>query len=137
MRVHEYSLTPDSGGAGEFRGGLGVVKRFEVLADEVLLTTNGDRHQSSPWGLGGGGEGSRTAYIIHRDGEEIAIPAAGIHKLKRGDIFEMRISGGGGWGDPGQRDPALVREDIRNGRISREAAEEAYPHAFQPGQAAD
>lgn len=137
VRVLEYSLIPDSGGHGEFRGGLGIRKRFEILKDDVLLSTNGDRHQSEPWGLGGGEPGSRTAYIIHRDGEEIRIDAASNKELKRGDVFEMIISGGGGWGTPPQRDPALVHEDLRNGRVTRAAAEKTYPHAFDPGVAAE
>lgn len=137
VRIREYSLIANSGGAGEFRGGLGIRKRFEILADEVLLSTNGDRHQSDPWGLAGGEPGSRTAYIIHRDGQEIQIDAASNQKLYKGDIFEMVISGGGGWGDPTSREPALIQQDIRNGRITIEAARKSYPHAFEPGVAAE
>jgi N-methylhydantoinase B len=137
VRIREYSLIANSGGAGEFRGGLGIRKRFEILADEVLLSTNGDRHQSDPWGLAGGEPGSRTAYIIHRDGQEIRIDAASNQKLYKGDIFEMVISGGGGWGDPTSREPALIQQDIRNGRITIEAARKSYPHAFEPGVAAE
>ncbi|MDC0987120.1 hydantoinase B/oxoprolinase family protein [Alphaproteobacteria bacterium] len=136
VRIREYSLIANSGGAGEFRGGLGIRKRFEILADEVLLSTNGDRHQSDPWGLAGGEPGSRTAYVIHRDGQEIQIDAASNQKLYKGDIFEMVISGGGGWGDPTSREPALIQQDIRNGRITIEAARKSYPHAFEPGVAA-
>ncbi|MGY8959487.1 MAG: hydantoinase B/oxoprolinase family protein, partial [Alphaproteobacteria bacterium] len=130
VRIREYSLITDSGGAGEFRGGLGIRKRFEILANEVLLSTNGDRHQSDPWGLAGGEPGSRTAYIIHRDGQEIRIDAASNQKLYKGDVFEMVISGGGGWGDPAAREPAFVQQDIRNGRVTIEAARKSYPHAF-------
>ena len=137
VRIREYSLIANSGGAGEFRGGLGIRKRFEILADEVLLSTNGDRHQSDPWGLAGGEPGSRTAYIIHRNGQEIRIDAASNQKLYKGDIFEMVISGGGGWGDPTSREPALIQQDIRNGRITIEAARKSYPHAFEPGVAAE
>ncbi len=137
VRIREYSLIANSGGAGEYRGGLGIRKRFEILADEVLLSTNGDRHQSDPWGLAGGEPGSRTAYIIHRDGQEIQIDAASNQKLYKGDIFEMVISGGGGWGDPTSREPALIQQDIRNGRITIEAARKSYPHAFEPGVAAE
>ena len=137
VRIREYSLIANSGGAGEFRGGLGIRKRFEILADEVLLSTNGDRHQSDPWGLAGGEPGSRTAYIIHRDGQEIRIDAASNQKLYKGDIFEMVISGGGGWGNPTSREPALIQQDIRNGRITIEAARKSYPHAFEPGVAAE
>ena len=130
VRILEYSLVQDSGGAGQHRGGLGIRKRFEILADEVLLTTNGDRHQSNPWGLGGGEPGSRTAYIIHRNGEAMPVDAAGMHTLRRGDVFEMVVSGGGGWGDPALRDPALVHQDIHDERVSAAAAARAYPHAF-------
>lgn len=137
VRVLEYSLIPDSGGPGEFRGGLGVRKRFEVLVDDVLLTTNGDRHQSSPWGLMGGELGSRTAYIIHRATGPEAVDASGMHTLQKGDVFEMVISGGGGWGEPERRNPDRVLEDVRNGRVSQAAAVKAYPHAFRPGAAAD
>ena len=130
VRVLEYSLIRDSGGAGEFRGGLGVRKRFEVLADNVLLTTNGDRHQSNPWGLAGGSEGTRTAYIIHRAGGPEAVNASGMHTLNKGDVFEMVISGGGGWGPSERRDTGRIKADIRNGRVSENAARNNYPHAF-------
>ncbi len=130
VRVLEYSLIADSGGAGEFRGGLGVRKRFEVLVDNVLLTTNGDRHQSSPWGLAGGSEGTRTAYIIHRADGPQAVNASGMHTLNKGDVFEMVISGGGGWGSAERRDAARIKADIRNGRVSENAARNHYPHAF-------
>ena len=130
VRVLEYSLIRDSGGAGEFRGGLGVRKRFEVLVDNVLLTTNGDRHQSNPWGLAGGSEGTRTAYIIHRAGGPEAVNASGMHTLNKGDVFEMVISGGGGWGPSERRDTGRIKADIRNGRVSENAARNNYPHAF-------
>lgn len=131
VRVLDYSLIPDSGGVGEFRGGLGVRKRFEVLVDDVLLSTNGDRHQSSPWGLAGGGEGTRTAYIIHRaDGPEY-VDASGMHTLNRGDVFEMVISGGGGWGNPSRRSADRVHTDVWNDRMTEAAARAAYPHAFE------
>jgi N-methylhydantoinase B len=130
VRILEYSLIQDSGGAGEFRGGLGVRKRFEVLTDNILLSTNGDRHRSEPWGLSGGEPGTRTAYVIHRDGKANPVPAAGMHQLQRGDVFEMVISGGGGWGDVHKRAPDLIHDDIRNDRVSLAAAQRAYPHAF-------
>lgn len=130
VRVLEYALIPDSGGAGEFRGGLGVRKRFEVLVDNVLLTTNGDRHQSSPWGLEGGQEGSRTVYIIHRADGPQYVDAAGMHVVNTGDVFEMVISGGGGWGDAAKRVPERVHADVLNQRVSEAAARELYPHAF-------
>lgn len=137
VRVQSYSLIPDSGGAGEFRGGLGVCKRFEVLVDDVLLTTNGDRHQSNPWGLNGGHVGSRTVYTIHRATTSEQVAAAGMHVLNRGDVFEMVISGGGGWGPPERRARERILDDLRNGRVTEAAAAADYPHAFAPETAAD
>ena len=138
VRVVEYALITDSAGAGEFRGGLGVRKCFEVLADDVLLSTNGDRHQSSPWGLNGGAEGSRTVYRIYRreGGAVETIDASGMHTMNAGDVFEMIISGGGGWGVSSARDPVRVLADVRNDRVSEAAARETYPHAFSASAAA-
>lgn len=126
VRITEYSLIPDSGGAGRHRGGLGIRKRYQVLEDGVLMGSNGDRHMSEPWALAGGQPGSRTAYTIIRDGERISVVAAATRPLQKGDIFEIAISGGGGWGDPATRSDAAVRRDLETGRISPAAAERDY-----------
>ena len=117
---------PDSGGAGEHRGGLGIRKSYQVLADGVLLGTNGDRHASAPWALAGGEPGCRTAYSVIREGEREAIPAATTRPLAKGSIFAMTVSGGGGWGDPRARNRDAVRRDLSSGRISEGAAAEIY-----------
>ncbi len=126
VRVLEYALVPDSGGAGEHRGGLGIRKSYQVLDDGVLLGTNGDRHASAPWALAGGRPGGRTAYTVIRDGKREAIPAATTRPLAKGSIFEMEVSGGGGWGDPRARGRDAVRRDLSTGRIGERAAADIY-----------
>ena len=81
IRILEYSLIPNSGGAGVQRGGLGQRRVYEVLKDGVLISTNGDRHNTGPWALAGGQTGNLSAYIIVRDGQETRIPAASNFEL--------------------------------------------------------
>ncbi|MED5573174.1 MAG: hydantoinase B/oxoprolinase family protein, partial [Pseudomonadota bacterium] len=126
IRILEYSLIPNSGGAGVQRGGLGQRRVYEVLKDGVLISTNGDRHNTGPWALAGGQTGNLSAYTIVRDGQETRIPAASNFELNKGDRFIVEICGGGGYGDPKARDRALVANDLRCGRITKEAASELY-----------
>ena len=128
IKIGRDHLSEDAARLAAVRDAVG--PGYEILTDDVLLGTNGDRHHSSPWGVSRGGEGSKTAFTIIRDGERMPIDASSNRTLRRGDIFEMLISGGGGWGDPGRRKPALVHEDIRSGRATPECAREYYPHAF-------
>ncbi|MGD9942014.1 MAG: hydantoinase B/oxoprolinase family protein [Burkholderiaceae bacterium] len=126
IRILSYGLLPDSGGAGARRGGLGIRREYEVLRDGTLLSTNGDRHCSRPWGLAGGGEARPSSLAVWRDGVEMPIPAASNTSLRRGDRVVLTLSGGGGYGDPKQRGRDQVRADLRSGRISREAARSLY-----------
>jgi N-methylhydantoinase B len=122
MLVHSARLRADSGGVGEWRGGLGAEMDIEVLADAVL-TVRGDRMELPPPGRFGGHSG-RPGFnrILRRDGtlEELATKQMNI-SLKTGDRFLLGTSGGGGLGDPADRDPQSVADDIRQGRISPEA----------------
>jgi N-methylhydantoinase B/oxoprolinase/acetone carboxylase alpha subunit len=95
-----------------------VRRGYEILADDVLITTNGDRHNTAPWGLAGGQDGSFSSYILYRDGEEIRLPAASNITCRKGDRFVIEIPGGGGYGDPGKRAPDAIAADIRCGRVS-------------------
>ncbi|MEZ5856984.1 MAG: hydantoinase B/oxoprolinase family protein [Hyphomicrobiaceae bacterium] len=126
MRLERYEMIQDSGGAGTFRGGLGVRRVYDILDDGVLLSTNGDRHMTGPWALAGGHEGSRAMFGVIRDGQLKKLPAATNLALQKGDKVIIEISGGGGYGEPAQRDRAAVRRDLREGRISAEAARAIY-----------
>lgn len=126
VRILEYTLIPDSGGAGRQRGGLAVRRRYEVLRDGVKLSTTGDRHGSRPWGLHGGQPGTSASYTIVRGGVHRQIPAAATEDLQRGDLFIAEAPGGGGWGDPRERSRDSVAQDLADGRISASAAREVY-----------
>ncbi len=126
VRIAEYALIPDSGGAGKQRGGLGVRRTYDILREGVLLSTYGDRHNTPPWSLVGGYEGSFSTFAITRDGEEIRIPASTNMAVRKGDRLTIEISGGGGYGDPKQRDRDAVRDDLACGRITAWAARDIY-----------
>ena len=127
IRVHRVALREDSGGAGTFRGGLGVVREYEILDGEVSLSHRGERHFFSAPGLDGGSEGARAHSVIRRagGGEEV-IPSKVVTTLHKGDRLLIETAGGGGYGDPHGRNPEQVREDVRNGKVSARAARAAY-----------
>ncbi|MCA3105921.1 MAG: hydantoinase B/oxoprolinase family protein [Rhodocyclaceae bacterium] len=128
IRLHRVALRRDSGGAGEFRGGLGVVREYEILADGVTFTHRGERHYSAAPGLAGGQAGASARSVIRRiDGSEEVIPSKALTVLNRGDRVIVETPGGGGYGDPLRR--ASVGEDIANGKVSERAAREAFGHA--------
>ena len=126
VRIVGYGLIQDSGGAGVRRGGLGFRRVYDILEDGILISTNGDRHNTPPWSLAGGREGNLSAYILVRDGVERRVPAASNIECRKGDRFIVEISGGGGYGDPSARNRALVQDDLRCGRISAESASSVY-----------
>jgi len=136
-RTISYGLRPDTGGPGRFRGGLGTQRIVEVLAEEITVTVLMERMKVAPWGLFGGREGGHAGVYIKQKGEEefqtfqeafgtiSPTKFAGI-RLQRGDQVKLCSAGGGGFGDPYQRDPARVREDVRAGYVSSQAAREQY-----------
>lgn len=127
IRVHRVALRKDSGGAGTFRGGLGVVREYEILDGEVSLSHRGERHFFSAPGLDGGSEGAKARSFIQRaGGAEEVIPSKIVTTLHKGDRLVIETAGGGGYGDPHARSGTLVREDVRNGKVSAEAARAAY-----------
>ena len=126
--ARKYELKADTGGAGEYRGGLGIERELEMLQDEVAYTGLGDRHKFHPWGLNGGKEGASGAfYRVAADG---TVTQMG-HKttslpLKKGDIIRVTTPGAGGYGDPKKRAPEKVLKDVIEGKVSVTAAREEY-----------
>jgi N-methylhydantoinase B len=118
--VERCGLIPDSGGAGRWRGGLGVEMSLRMTAPAVL-TVRGDRMGVPPPGSGGGEPGAAGSYGITRvDGREEQLnPKQQNVALDSGDVFTIRTSGGGGLGPPHERDPAAVAADLREGRVTR------------------
>jgi N-methylhydantoinase B len=121
-------LRCDSGGAGRFRGGNGLVKDIRLLADADLTVITG-RYALGTWGAHGGSAGLPHCYIINPGTpEERTFERGKFDKepLKKGDLVRVLTAGGGGWGDPLEREPARVRMDILRRLVTREKAESDY-----------
>jgi N-methylhydantoinase B/oxoprolinase/acetone carboxylase alpha subunit len=131
IRIHRVALRRDSGGPGEWRGGLGVVREYEILDGEVSFSHRGERHFSAAPGLAGGGNGLSARSVIRRagGGEEI-IPSKITTTLAKGDRLIVETAGGGGYGDPRQRPAGRIDADLRNGKIGPEAASAVYGRAI-------
>jgi N-methylhydantoinase B len=117
----------DTGGAGEFRGGVGIVREYEVLHGPVKFSHRGERHFSQAGGLLGGGPGGNAwSEIRRKDGRVEEIRSKIVTQLETGDRVLVKTPGGGGYGDPTKRERPAVQRDIDNGKISGKAAREVY-----------
>jgi N-methylhydantoinase B len=127
-RLLKHELLPDSAGAGQWRGGLGVETIFEIGSDDTQLVTFGDGDFEGAFGLAGGkGAGLNFIRLTYPDGKEV-VPRNKdlITGVPRGTVYHQVASGGGGWGDPALRDRRVLADEVRNGVISREAAVRDY-----------
>jgi N-methylhydantoinase B len=132
IMVRRYELLPDTGGAGTHRGGLGSVREYEVLEEGAEFFGYSDRHRFAPPGAAGGRSGSRGAFRVIRQGEEIILPSKTRFKLRKGDIVRVVVGGGGGFGEPSARPAAAVLEDLSEGKITEAHMRAFYPHAVAP-----
>lgn len=115
----EYSLIPDSGGAGTQRGGTGLRRAYRVDAREGRLSGNFERFKVPPYGLSGGEPGRPGRFYFVRDGRENALPSKlANHIVRQGDIVVLETAGGGGFGDPAARDPHAAERDRAGGYVS-------------------
>ena len=127
LRIPRMRLWTDSGGAGTWRGGLGLEKVYEATTTDVVISHRGERFASAPWGLEGGAPGaSARAHILRRDGTREDLPSKKMIVLHPGDQLWEYIAGGAGYGDPVDRDPERVLADVLDGKITRDAARVAY-----------
>jgi N-methylhydantoinase B len=132
VRVLRYELVENSEGAGRHRGGLGVRRDYRFDDHEVTFTILADRDRRGPWGLFGGQEGRKAYYILNPDGESKELSSKTTVDLKPADIISYQTCGGGGYGPPEERDPALVLRDVRDAKISLERARSVYKVAIDP-----
>lgn len=120
IMVERYMLNTETGvGAGKYRGGFGVIREYRILNSQALVTIQVGRHDYPPWGLKGGLPGPGNKVFIYKDGKnkgEIRRISADV--FRKGDLISILTSGGGGYGNPLERDPKLVLEDYMNGLIS-------------------
>jgi N-methylhydantoinase B len=125
MRVISRSLRADSGGAGQYRGGLG--QRIVLANDSgppMTIFTVGTRTDFPAQGVCGGGPGALRRYLLN--GKDIH--AKGRYEMQPGDVLEILEAGGGGYGDPLKRDRARIEEDLRQGFVTREEAQLRYDY---------
>ena len=134
---HEFLM--DSGGAGKFRGGLGVRYRIHFLgANSSSLVMFGDGKETPPYGLFGGKPGSLNLPLINEGlPTEHELPAKGNYQLQSGDSYTIYASGGGGWGDPLEREPGKVKDDVLNEFVSEESARRDYGVVLDESLAVD
>ena len=127
LYVDQMALNLEPGGEGRFTGGRGIVMDYRVRADDGFLTVGYTRSRFPAWALDGGHEGSPNyVEFIPREGERQRFAFVSGLKTQRDDVIRVVTGNGGGFGDPRQRDPALVRRDVRNGLIGAERAREVY-----------
>jgi len=126
LRILKYGLRQDSGGAGKFRGGLGIERVYE-FAIPAFITFSLERKATPPWGLAGGLAGAVNGVeITSPDGSVRHVRKATQHPIAAGERVRIMTGGGGGLGAPSERDPEAVRRDVREGYVSQETARRDY-----------
>src|SRR4051812_30187106 len=144
--IEEYRLLADSGGPGEFRGGLGG-ERLLTVTSEVTVSALLNRMKADPWGILGGGNGARGGIWVKRAGGDqwqTFVEAFGTMspskfsgiRLQPGDQVRLAMPGGGGYGDPMKREPGMVARDIAEGFVTAERARADYGYMGDGGREA-
>jgi N-methylhydantoinase B len=128
LRIKRYGIVADTGGAGRFRGGNSLIREYEYLAEAGVLTLRSDKRDFPPHGLDGGRPGAGPISLFNPGPQQIVLPVLVTESLtvKCGDILCHTTPSGGGRGNPLERDPAMVLEDVFEGKVSPEHARAAY-----------
>lgn len=128
LLVERYELVDGSGGAGTFRGGLGMRRVIRPVGHTCRFFGQGERQHTKPWGILGGLEAQSAHFALRHDDETIETlgPDPDDIQVTPETVIEVVTAGGGGYGDPKDRDPALIARDIAQGKISPEEAVRVY-----------
>ena len=132
LLVDEYALVPDSGGAGHWRGGVGIARQIRALQDGIIFSIRSDSHVISAPGVFGGRDGGTAVLTRNAGGPDAEIlPSKSTHVvMAAGESMRLETAGGGGYGPPTSRSPTALAQDIRDGIVSRAAAERDYGEAL-------
>lgn len=130
--IRRYELVQDSEGAGRQRGGLGIRRDYEFYDHSTSFSVLSDRTKSRPWGLFGGHSARSARFLLNPDGDESPVGSKSNTKLDPGDTASVQTPGGGGYGDPVERDPERVLRDVVNEKVSLEKAREEYGVVVDP-----
>ena len=136
VKIVRYGLSRDSGGAGRHRGGGGTTLEFEVSSpDSVVTARNRDRSRFTPWGLEGGHAGKPSAFLLNPGtAREVDLGNTDVITVQPGDIVRITSAGAGGRGDPLDREPQHVLDDVRRDFVSAAKAREEYAVVVTDGK---
>ena len=146
VRIWSYELLPDTGGAGKYRGALGIARDVEVLTDGVVFSRYGDRQKNPVPGAQGGGVGKPGRFVLNPGKDDTPLKSKGVDSLNKGDIIRIETPGGGGFGLADERDVVALVADLRDGKITQSFVSEQFGEAklravlgllHIPGQAAE
>lgn len=128
VRIEHYGFRADSGGAGKHRGGVGMVRTYRLTGvPDAVLQVRSDRQKFQPYGLQGGSKGAFAAnYLTDTSGLRSQLPGKFMRTFQRGELYEAILAGGGGWGDPLERNAQQVVEDVRDGKVTAASAAADY-----------
>jgi N-methylhydantoinase B len=124
--MEAYGFRDDSGGAGRYRGGLGLVRQYRILAKRVVAQVRSDRADHAPYGLFGGAAGAPSRNILNPDTTAEAVPSKFTMELAEGAVIRHEQAGGGGYGNPLERDLDLVERDLLDGKVTAAFAEQYH-----------
>jgi N-methylhydantoinase A/oxoprolinase/acetone carboxylase beta subunit/N-methylhydantoinase B/oxoprolinase/acetone carboxylase alpha subunit len=124
--IEAYGFVPDTGGAGQYRGGLAICRSWRPLVDSSLLVRS-DRQAHAPYGLSGGQNGNKSSNVIEEAaGASRVLGPMFSTQVGAGSIYAHVTAGGGGWGNPADRAAESVAADVADGKVSAEAARDRY-----------
>jgi N-methylhydantoinase B len=126
LLIDEYGFLPDTGGPGKYRGALGMVRQYRLTADEAIVQQRADRHVFPCWGIFGGKPGALSKSYFVRDGKREEAPSKFVQTMRQGETFRAEMAGSGGYGEPFERDPHAVAEDVRQEKLSADHAKGEY-----------
>lgn len=126
VRLKQFSLIPDSGGAGKFRGGLGVRRDYWFVDHQATFSIISDRTRFAPPGVAGGSSGRLAHYILDPEGAAEELRSKVTVQLRPGQVISVQTPGGGGYGDPHRRNHDAVAADVRSGKISSAESRDRY-----------
>ena len=130
MRIACFELIPDSCGAGRYRGGVGVRRDYEFPDADCVFTVLSDGRKFPPHGLGGGQPARTAHFVLDPETDPKELPSKVTITVEKGGRVSVQTPGGGGFGDPAERDAEAVRRDLRDGKITASYARRWHPHAL-------
>jgi N-methylhydantoinase B len=127
LLVESYGFVPDSGGAGKYRGGLGLRRVVRPVGHTMTFSGQGERFVNKPWGIFGGGSGGTGKFVKLSGGAEVPLPTKPANlEVKSSEAILVETPGAGGYGKPSERDPTAVENDFVSGKFSREFVKSNY-----------